>query len=127
VRTKCVLAIAILSALLLANAAQAADITGTWRGKTEVPQQGPDEVTIVLKKTATGAYAGTISDSLAVIAAATEIKDITWADNVFTCSFPLANGANVKLTCRLEDGRLNGTWVHEQGDTGSIVLEKAAK
>jgi hypothetical protein len=126
-KAKPVLAIVIFAALLLASAVQAAEIVGTWSGKTEVPGQGTDQVTIVLKKTATGAYAGTINDSIGMIAAETEVKNIAWADNVLTCSFALSDGALIKLTCRLEDGKLNGTWVHQQGDSGSIVFERTAK
>ena len=44
---------------LLAYAA-APDITGTWIGKTEVPNAGVDELTLVIKKTATG-FTGTLS------------------------------------------------------------------
>jgi len=127
VRTRPILAIAILSALLFASAAQAADIAGTWSGKTEVPGQGTDQVTLVLKKAANGSYTGTISDSLGMIAAGTEIKNATWTDNVLAFSFMLADGAEVKLTGRFEDGKLNGAWSHQGGDTGTIVLEKAAK
>jgi hypothetical protein len=124
--TRSILATGFVAALLFASAAQAAEITGTWSGKTEVPGQGTDQVTVVFKKTATGAYAGTISDSIGMIAAGTEIKNITWADNVLTCSFALSDGANIKLTARLVEGKLNGTWLHEQGDSGPIVFEKAA-
>jgi hypothetical protein len=124
VKSRLVLAVPILVALLFAAAAYAAEVTGTWVGKTEVPGQGTDEVTMVLKKTGTGAYAGTISDSAAQIAPGTPIKNISWADNVLTCSFPLADGANIKMTVKLENGKLNGNWVHEQGDSGAILFEK---
>jgi hypothetical protein len=127
VRTRPILAIVIVSALLLASAAQAADITGTWSGKTDVPEQGTDQVTLVLKKAAKGSYEGTISDSMGMIAAGTEIKNVTWADDVLTFSFTLTDGAEVKLTCRLENGKLNGGWTHQGGSTGTVVLEKAAK
>ena len=43
------------------------DINGTWIGTTEVPEQGTDQVTMVLKKAENG-YTGTIADSLAMIA-----------------------------------------------------------
>lgn len=123
-RKRIALAVPVLAALLFAAVVYAAEITGTWVGKTEVPGQGTDQVTMVLKKTSTGAYAGTISDSLAQIAPDTELKNISWADNVLTCSFSLAEGANIKLTVKLEDGKLNGNWVHEQGDSGAIVFER---
>jgi hypothetical protein len=124
VRRRPFLAFAIVITLLFAAAAYAAEITGTWIGKTEVPRQGTDQVTLVLKKTNTGSYAGTVSDSLGQIPDGTEIKNISWSDNVLVFSLALADGANVKLTLRLEEGKLNGNWVHEGGDTGSIVLEK---
>ena len=111
-RRRRTLTVAILIALLFTAAAGAADITGTWVGKTETPG-GTDQVTLVLKKADTNSYAGTISDSVGQIAPATEIKNVTWSDNVLVFSFPLTDGANVKLTLRLEEGKLNGNWVHE--------------
>ena len=122
-RTRPILAAAIVVMLLCAGAAYAAEIAGTWVGKTEVPG-GTDEVTLVLKKTDTGSYAGTVSDSMGQVPEGTEIKNVTWSDNVLVFAFALADGASVKLTLRLESGKLNGNWVHEGGDSGSIVLEK---
>lgn len=114
---------AVLVAWSFAAAASAADLTGTWIGKAETPD-GADEVTLVLQKTGAGAYTGTVADSAGHIAAGTGIKNVSWADNVLTCSFALADGANIKLTLRLDGGKLTGNWVHEQGDSGAIALEK---
>jgi Flp pilus assembly secretin CpaC len=124
VRHRIALAVPVLVALLFATAADAAEITGSWVGKTEVPGQGTDQVTMVLKKTSTGAYAGTISDSLGQITPDTEIKNISWTNDALTCSFPLADGSNIKMTVQLAEGKLSGDWVHEQGETGPIVFEK---
>jgi len=55
---------------------KAADLSGTWVGWTEVPNVGPDEVTLVLNKTEKG-YNGTISDNQAVMNSNTDIKDVS--------------------------------------------------
>ncbi len=98
-------------------------IVGTWIGPTQVPDQGTDQITITITKTDTG-IAGTISDSLGVIAGTTEIKDLTFADATLTGSFPLGNGQLITLKVKLEKDTLTGNWTHEGGDTGDITLER---
>ncbi len=116
-------AAALIAVLLAVPLAAAAQIAGTWVGKTEVPGVGPDEITLVLKE-ANGSVTGTISDAAGSITSATEIKDVKWAGTELSYSFALPDGAKVTVTSRLEDGKLNGSWTHEQGSTGTFVMEK---
>jgi hypothetical protein len=120
-RTLLAVAVAVL---LVASSLEAADIAGTWVGKTDVPQQGPDEITLVLVKSASGAYTGTISDAVGTIAPCTPIAGVSWEKDVLTFSFKLADQTSVTLTARFEGGKLVGNWTHEQGATGAITLEK---
>jgi len=55
------------------------DLSGTWVGETEVPDQGTDELTLVLKKKE-GEYTSTISDSLGMLDE-TECEDIEFEDS----------------------------------------------
>ncbi len=122
----CILALTVIAPAVHAQAkraTKATNIAGTWIGTTEVPNVGPDEITLVLKKAKTG-YAGTIADAKAVIAPATELKDVSFADGVLSCSFSLADGATVSMKVKAEGGKLTGSWTHEQGDTGPITFEK---
>jgi hypothetical protein len=111
--------------VLSITSAQAIDLSGTWIGKTEVPDMGADEVTLVLKKVENG-YSGTISDSLNVVAADTEIKDATIENDVLSFTFPLADGAIITMKLTVSENKLSGQWEHPEGSTGAIefVLKK---
>ncbi len=124
-RSRCMLVVAILSALVLGASAEAAEIAGTWVGKTEVPDQGADQVTLVLKKAAGGTYTGTIVDTLGQIAPGTEIGGVKWENDTLTCAFKLTDGSVVTMTVRFQAGKLDGSWTHEEGATGAITFEKA--
>jgi hypothetical protein len=99
------------------------DIAGTWIGKTEVPDQGTDQVTMVLKQAGEG-YAGTIEDSLGHIAAGTALRDLKLEKNVVTCSFPVTDGNTVSVKLTVDGEKMSGEWTHTQGATGTIAFEK---
>ena len=75
---------------LLAYAA-APDITGTWIGKTEVPNAGVDELTLVIKKTATG-FTGTFSDTLAQVEKDAAITAVKLEGDDLTFNFSRSTG-----------------------------------
>ncbi len=106
-----------------ANASSSKAIVGTWTGPTQVPDQGTDQITLTITKTDSG-IAGKIADSLNVIAGATDIKDLAFADDQLTGSFPLGNGQIIMLKLTLQKETLKGNWTHEGGDTGEIALER---
>ncbi len=80
-RGQLLVALAVVMLIAASAAAQkpaaSAPVVGTWFGPTEVPDQGTDQITLTISKTDTG-IAGTISDSLGVIAGTTEIKDVAF-------------------------------------------------
>lgn len=102
---------------------RAVDISGTWVGSTEVPDQGTDQVTMVLKKAENG-YTGTIADSLAVITPGTELREVSFTDGTLSYSFSLTDGAIVTIKLKVDDAKMTGEWTHQEGQTGTIVFER---
>lgn len=101
------------------------DLSGTWVGETEVPDQGTDELTLVLEKKE-GEYTGTISDSLGMLQDV-ECEDIELKDNTLTLNFTFSDGydyTTVYITLTVEGDTMTGYWETEDGSTGSIKLEK---
>jgi len=101
------------------------DLSGTWVGETEVPDQGTDELTLILEKKE-GEYTGTISDSLGMLDE-TECEDIEFKDNTLTSNFTFSDGydyTTVYITLTVEGDTMTGYWETEDGSTGSIKLEK---
>jgi hypothetical protein len=102
------------------------DITGTWIGKTEVPDQGTDQITMTLKKAGEG-HAGTIEDALGHIAAGTALQGLKLEDNVLTCSFAVTDGDAVSMKLTVDGEKMNGRWTHPQGAAGTIAFERKPK
>jgi len=116
------IAAAFLCVLALAGYAQKApDLSGIWIGKTEVPDIGTDEVTLVLKKVEKS-YGGTISDNQAVINANTEIKDVAIDGDKLSFLCSLADGNIIKIKLTVAVDKLTGQWEHPEGSTGTIEL-----
>ncbi|MBM3311151.1 MAG: hypothetical protein FJY80_06560 [Candidatus Aminicenantes bacterium] len=114
------LAMAVLAGGALASAP---DIVGTWVGKTEIPEAGLDEVTMVLTKAETG-YAGTASDTLGYLAPSTELKDVKLEGSELSYTFPLVDGQTVVIRLTVEGEKMTGAWTTSEGSTGSITFEK---
>lgn len=111
-----------LGVLVLAGyAQQAPNLSGTWIGKTEVPNVGTDEVTLVLKK-AEKSYSGTITDNQAVINPNTEIKDVTIDGDKLSFNFSLADGNLITIKLTVAGDKMTGQWEHPEGSTGTIEL-----
>jgi len=109
-----------LGVLVLTGYAQKApDLSGTWIGKTEVPNVGTDEVTLVLKKV-DKSYGGTIIDNQGVIAANTEIKDVTIIGDKVSFTFNLADGNLITIKLIVTTDKMNGQWEHPEGSIGTI-------
>jgi hypothetical protein len=116
------IAAAFLGVLILTGYAQKApDLSGTWIGKTEVPDIGTDEVTLVLKKVDQG-YGGTIADNQGVIAANTEIKDVAIDGDKLSFIFNLADGNLITIKLTVAGDKMTGQWEHPEGSTGAIEL-----
>lgn len=104
---------------------QSDDITGTWEGETEIPEQGTDELTLVLEE-AGDSYTATISDSFGMLMDA-ECEDLEYKDNVLTFNFSIYDGYSsmtVYITLKVDGNTMTGQWETEEGDTGAINMEK---
>jgi hypothetical protein len=105
---------------------QEADLSGTWVGTTEVPEQGTDEVTLTLQRS-NGEYLGTISDTLGM-AQDEECEDIQFKEGTLTFYFSIFDGyeyMTVYMTLTVEGDKMSGYWETEDGTSGSVELERA--
>jgi hypothetical protein len=101
------------------------DISGTWVGETEIPDQGTDELTLVLEK-AGDSYTATISDSFGMLADA-ECEDLEYEDSVLTFNFSIYDGYSsmiVYIILEVDGNSMTGKWETEEGETGAINMEK---
>ncbi len=107
---------------LLAYAA-APDITGTWIGKTDVPNAGNDDLTLIIKKTATG-FTGTFSDTLSQVNKDAEITAVKLEGADLSFNFALADGTLMTAKLKIDGDKLAGTWEHPEGSGGSMTFER---
>lgn len=101
------------------------DISGTWVGETEIPDQGTDELTLILEKAGDG-YTATISDSFGMLMDA-ECEDLEYEDNVLTFNFSIYDGYSsmiVYIILKVDENTMTGQWETGEGDTGAINMEK---
>jgi len=101
------------------------DISGTWVGETEIPEQGTDELTLVLEK-AGDSYTATMSDSFGMLTDA-ECEDLEYEDNVLTFNFTIYDGYSsmvVYITLEVDGNTMTGQWETEEGDTGEVNMVK---
>ena len=115
--------ILILTLWLTGFAVVPPDIIGTWLGKTEVPDQGPDELTLVFVKGEEG-FSGTLVDTLGLIAKDTAVKDIKIQDNDLTFHFPLVDGMEISVKMAVDGNMMKGAWTTPEGDMGTLVFER---
>src|SRR5512139_3823568 len=107
----------VLTCVVLAGPSLSAgpvDIAGTWVGKTEVPDQGPDTVTLVLKSAGKG-YAGKLSDSLGQVASDVEVKNLQFDGTTLTFKFFLVDGTEMAMTLKVAGEKMTGQWDHPEG------------
>ncbi len=106
---------------------QQVDITGTWKGETEVPDATePDKLTLVIEKTE-GKYTGTITDSMGMLQDA-KCEDIELKDNTLTLNFLVFTGEeylSVYTTLTVEGDKMSGYWETEDGSSAAIELERS--
>jgi len=116
--------IAMVTFVFAAPRADAADFSGTWLGKTNVPSLGADEITIALKNKNDSYTGSVVGDSLEIIVPDTPIQNIEVDGSVITFQFPLIDGAMLSCNFTLGDDKLDGCWTHPSGSKGVFVLEK---
>jgi len=106
---------------------QEVDITGTWKGETEVPDAPePDKLTLVIEKTE-GKYTGTITDSMGMLQDA-KCEDIELKDNTLTLNFYVFTGEEylrVYTTLTVEGNKMSGYWETEDGNSAAIELDRS--
>ncbi len=104
---------------------QDVDLTGTWRGSTEVPDQGTDEMTLVIKKE-NGELSGTVTDSFGMMMD-TECEEMEYKDGTLTFNFTIFMGSEsmtVWINLTVEGDEMNGYWEVADGSQGDIHFEK---
>jgi hypothetical protein len=115
---------AVLAAFVFAAASPTAvDFSGTWLGKTTLPDGTVDEFNLVLKKEK-DSYAGTIDDSLQGIAPATPIQSVKVEGKLITFTFPWPDGAMIYCKLTLAGEKMTGDWTHPAGTMGALIFEK---
>jgi hypothetical protein len=101
------------------------NLIGTWAGSTFIPDQGEDEVTLVITKEE-GELAATMSDSLGMLVD-TECEDIEFDDGTLTYNFTISQdmeSMTIWITLNVEGDTMNGYWETAEGDQGDIQLKK---
>ena len=101
------------------------DISGTWVGETEIPDQGTDEMTLVIEKSDAD-YTATISDSFGMLID-TECEDLEYKDNTLSFNISIFDGYSdmtVYITLKVEGDTMAGQSETEDGNTGEITMEK---
>jgi len=105
---------------------QQVDLSGTWTGETEVPDEvDPDKVTLVLERT-NGEYKGKVTDAFG-FAMESELKDIKFEDNTLSAHFLIFNGEvylKVFFSLKVEGDTMKGYWESEEGDSSPIELHR---
>lgn len=105
---------------------QEANISGTWVGETEVPDEiEPDKVTLILEKT-NGEYKGKVTDAFG-FAMEAELNDVEFKDNQLTANFLIFTGEEymkVYFTLTVEGDTMKGRWESEAGDSANIELHR---
>jgi hypothetical protein len=104
-------------------AGQKAELMGTWKGVTHIPEE--DEVTLVIKEDQ-GELVVAMSDSL-VMLSEIECEDVEFEDGTLTFNFVLTQGLEsqtIWITLDLEGETLKGYWEDEGGEQGDIELTK---
>lgn len=104
---------------------QEIDLTGTWVGSTLVPDQGEDEMTLVIKKEE-DEYSAIVSDSLGMLTDL-ECEDIEFKEGTLTFNFTITQemeSQTVWLTLDVEGDTMKGYWETGDGEQGDIELKK---
>jgi RNase P/RNase MRP subunit p29 len=107
---------ALIGLFALAASAAAPNFVGTWIGKTEVPDQGTDDLTLVIVKTSTG-FEGTVQDTMGIIAPETKITNAKVDGAAMTFNFALSDGTTLVGILKIDGDKISGQWDHPEGDS----------
>jgi hypothetical protein len=123
-------ALPLLAVMILAGVLVAApDFAGTWTGKTDIPNIGTDDLTLVIQKkedpqTKTVVFSAVLSDTLGYVAPATEVKEIKVAGSEMTFQFPLVDGSVIAGKLAFKDETLVGSWANDEGMAAEMRFER---
>lgn len=115
----------LLSICIVFSFGQDVDLTGTWKGSTEVPDQGTDDMTCVITKE-NDEYSATITDSFGMMMD-TECEDIEFVDGKLTFNFTIYTGTEsmtVWVNMTVEGDTMDGYWEVADGTQGDIHFER---
>ena len=104
---------------------QEVDLTGTWVGSTFIPDQGENEVTLVITKKE-GELAATMSDSMGMLTDI-ECEDIEFENGTLTFNFMITQemeNQTIWITLDVEGDTMKGYWETGDGEQGDIELKK---
>lgn len=104
---------------------QEGDITGTWVGKTYVPDQGEDGLTLNIEKVE-GEHKVTVSDDFGMVPGV-EASDVSYEDGTLSFNFNIFDGyqdMTVWITLEVSGNKMSGYWETADGVRDSIEMEK---
>jgi hypothetical protein len=104
---------------------QEMDLTGTWEGTAYVPDQGDNQITVVLRKEGES-YSGTVTDSMG-FANESKLENTKFVDGTLTSEFMIFNGSDyvrIYLTLKVSGETLVGEWSDREGGSGSVELKR---
>ena len=110
-------------AIISLYALHAEDLSGTWNGKMHIPNFGPYEMTLVLKKADSG-YEGMVSDTMGYIAEDTPVQELQVEGNQLGCWFEMTDESVCYLTLTEEDGIMTGEAERSGGVVSCVFVRK---
>jgi len=118
----CALVLAVAIALA-AFAGGPAGIEGTWVGTAILPDQTPDEVTLIIEKAEKG-YKGKVSDAAGVLAPETPLTEIVYDGKELKVVFPTAEGVVISIVLKPDKEKFTGQWTSDDGGSGAVEIAK---
>jgi len=115
--------LALIGLFALAASAAAPNFVGTWIGKTEVPDQGTDELTLVVVKTATG-FEGTFKDAMGIISPETKITNVKVDDATLIFNFAITDGTVLTGLIKVDGDKMTGQWEQPEGSGAPWTFER---
>jgi len=104
---------------------QETDITGTWVGKTYVPNQGEDDLTLNIEKEG-GEHTVIITDSFGMVQGV-EANDVSYEDGTLSFNFSVYSGYEemmVWITLEVNHDKMSGYWETADGSRDTIELAR---
>ncbi|MFW6124340.1 MAG: hypothetical protein ACOC5G_03880 [Acidobacteriota bacterium] len=104
---------------------QEGGLTGTWVGKTYVPDQGEDGLNLDIEKVE-GKYKVTVSDDFGLVPGV-EASDVSYEDGTLSFNFSVFDGyqeMRVWITLEVSGDKMSGYWETADGMRDSVEMER---